>query len=213
MKFERLSEMQDLLENAVLRLNKFDVAERQLLQAIRMFFDEQDEVSIHTLSEAASQVLHDIGKKSGVFSIVRDNDQIRPESRSEWLAAIFSSRNFFKHADRDATKVHEFKAVFNDFSLLDAMNMYTTLKKRWTPETLNFMVWFGLAHPHLVRNDSDLYPVLAKLQANGNEARADNKKHFARVITALREGKLSAPNLDLSYGLPFDDASQETTSS
>ena len=37
-----------------LLLSKFDVAERQLLQAIRLFFKEEDEVSIHTLSEAAA---------------------------------------------------------------------------------------------------------------------------------------------------------------
>lgn len=185
----------------ILHLSKFEVAERQLLQAIRMFFEEEDEVSIHTLSEAAAQVLYDIGKKSGVVSIVRDNDLIRPERKSEWLAAMFRSRNFFKHAIKDATTVHEFKSVSNDFSLLDAMNMHHTLKKRWTPETLMFMVWFGLAHPHLVREDSDLLQVLENLKANGSEARSDNKQHFSKVISALRAGKLSAPNVDLSYGV------------
>ena len=40
-------------------LTKFEVAERQLLQAINMFFREDDPVSIQTLAEAANQVLHD----------------------------------------------------------------------------------------------------------------------------------------------------------
>ena len=131
----------------VLKLSKFDVAERQLLLAIRLFFSSEDDVSIHTLSEAAGQILHDIGKDAGVSSIVRDSDRIRPERMKEWLAAIFKSRNFFKHADRDKGDVHEFKPEFNDMSLLDAVNMYSTLKRRWTPETLIFLVWFGLKYP------------------------------------------------------------------
>ena len=187
---------------ATLSLSKFDVAERQLLQAIRMFFAEEDAVSIHTLSEAAGQVLHDIGKTKGVFSLVRDYERIRPERKKEWLDAIFRSRNFFKHADKDANAVREFKDVFNDFSLLDSMNMYATLKKRWTPETLMFMVWFGLAHPHLVRETADLHEVLQRLKANHDNVTAENKRHFAKLIRALRSGELSAPNVDLTYGLP-----------
>jgi hypothetical protein len=67
-------------------LSKFDVAERQLLQAIRMFFGEEDPVSIHTLAEAAAQVLNDIGEKYGARSFLRDSDIIREDKRKEWLA-------------------------------------------------------------------------------------------------------------------------------
>ncbi|APW43010.1 hypothetical protein RS694_11010 [Rhodoferax saidenbachensis] len=191
---------------ATLRLTKFDVAERQLLQSIRMFFAEEDEVSIHTLSEAAAQVLHDIGKKENVTSILRDSSRIRPERKAEWLAIVFSSRNFFKHADRDKDQIHDFKSTFNDFSLLDAVNMYATLKKRWTPETFMFMLWFGLAHPQLVQENSDFPEILERIQINYKSARPDNKKFFAEIIDALREDGTSAPNFSLSYGAPEKDA-------
>ena len=124
-----------------LQLTKFDVAERQLMQAIRLFSLQQDPVSIHTLAEAAAQVLYDIGDDYGVKSLTRDIERIRPEKTKEWLAIIHSSRNFFKHADRDKQATHEFKEIFNDMSLLDAVNMYTTIKKRWTPESFIFFVW------------------------------------------------------------------------
>ncbi|MCI0917470.1 hypothetical protein JNA64_09870 [Pseudomonas stutzeri] len=58
-------------------LTKFDAAERQLLQAIRLFFREEDAISIHTLPEAASQILYDIGKETGIKSMFRDSDRIR----------------------------------------------------------------------------------------------------------------------------------------
>jgi len=189
----------------VLRLSKFDVAERQLLLAIRLFFAEEDDVSIHTLCEAAAQVLHDIGKSSGVTSIVRDSDRIRPEHQKEWFAAIFKSRNFFKHADQDKDQVHEFKSVFNDMSLLDAVNMYASLKKCWTPETLLFLVWFGLKHPHLIKEDSDLSPVLARLSSNGYTPGPSNKAFFGRAIAALRSGAITMPNVALHMGCGQSD--------
>lgn len=185
-----------------LRLSKFDVAERQLLLAIRLFFDEEDEVSIHTLSEAAAQILHDIGKADGVFSIVRDHDRIRPEKKKEWLAAIFKSRNFFKHADKDKDEIHEFKPIFNDMSLLDAVSMYLSLKKRWTPETLLFLVWFGLKHSQLVKEDGDLIPVLARIAANGDVPMAESprKAFFGKAISVVRAGELTIPNVTLDFG-------------
>ena len=44
---------------------------------------------------------------------MRDFDIIKPEFKQQWLACLFSSRNFFKHADRDSEEVHEFKEEFN----------------------------------------------------------------------------------------------------
>jgi hypothetical protein len=185
----------------VLKLSKFDVAERQLLLAIRLFFSSEDDVSIHTLSEAAGQILHDIGKDAGVWSIVRDSDRIRPEYMKEWHAVIFKSRNFFKHADRDRDEIHEFKSVFNDMSILDAVNMYSTLKKCWTPETLIFIVWFGLEHPDLVKKDSDLDTIRMKLSVGGDSLGPTDKAFCGRAITALRSGTLTMPNITLGFGL------------
>ena len=186
--------------NSTLQLTKFDVAERQLLEAIRMFFDEKDEVSIRTLSQAAGEVLYCIGNERGVVSIVRDNDIFQPERKSEYLAAIFRSRNFFKHADRDPRSIHEFNTFLNDFSLIDAINMYKMLKKHWTPETRMFYVWFILAYPNLLRNNSEVQSVIEKFNVNSINDQSDNKQLFAQIIRSLHDGSLSLPDLDLSYG-------------
>lgn len=132
-----------------LSLTKFDVAERQLLQAIRMFFDDQDIVSIHTLAEAASQVFGDIGKEDGVRSMIRDSDRIRPEYRKEWIKVVNSARNFFKHADNDRNCIYTFKEMMNHTSILDGMLMHFRLKPGWVPETILFYLWFSLEHPEM----------------------------------------------------------------
>lgn len=107
-----------------MKLTKFDVAERQLLQSIRLLFRDEDPVSIHTLSESALQVLRDIGSEFGTTSRLRDNDLIRPDKKKEWYRALAKSRNFFKHADKDKTSIHEFDTEANIFSILDDVCRY-----------------------------------------------------------------------------------------
>jgi hypothetical protein len=48
-----------------LQISKIAAAQRQLDAAIRMFFDQEDELAIHTVAAAAFQVLRDVTKKRG----------------------------------------------------------------------------------------------------------------------------------------------------
>ena len=45
-----------------MELTRLEAAERQLRQAIRLFFGGGDEVSVHTLTGAACRVLRDLAK-------------------------------------------------------------------------------------------------------------------------------------------------------
>lgn len=91
-----------MILETVLTVNKFDVAEKQLHQAINLFFSGGDAISIHTLSEASSQVLYDISKQeSDQASLLRDTSWVKAEHKQDWLRALTKARNYFKHADRD----------------------------------------------------------------------------------------------------------------
>lgn len=188
-------------ENKILKLTKFDVAERQLFQAIKMFFNNEDEVSIHTLTEASAQIFKDIGKPLGIKSMIRDSGLIRPERKKEWLKAMSSSKNFFKHADKDPDDIHEFKSMFNDFSILDAVNMYGLLKKRRTPETLIFYCWFALAYPDLVKESTDLDEFIHRVNSRSDSPDPNDKHWFGDVIHKLRSGEFNLPNVVLTNGL------------
>lgn len=48
-----------------LQISKLAAAQRQLDAAIRMFFQREDELAIHTLTAAAFQILRDLAKKRG----------------------------------------------------------------------------------------------------------------------------------------------------
>ncbi len=181
--------------------SKFDVAERQLLQAIQMFFREEDPISIHTLAEASNQVLNDIGGKYGARSFLRDNDSIRPEKRKEWLQLIFKSRNFFKHADRDKNDIHEFKPMFNDFSLLDGINMYCTIKKKWVPEVLVFQVWFSATYPHLLTEDCEFNSMIMSGLNSTSLSLDVSKSTLSKVIEEYRKHQIKVDNVSLEFGL------------
>jgi hypothetical protein len=183
-------------------LTKFDVAERQLNQAVLMFFDEQDPVSVHTLAEAAAQVLYDIRALTGASSIGRDSDLIRPEYKKEWLALLFSSRNFFKHADRDSDATHTFKEEFNHYSLFDAVNMYLSAKKAWTPESMIYVAWFVTMYPQTVKEGTDFEAVVSRFRSGPQSLDTGDRSLFAKGIRAMRSGVMPVPGVSLDLGLP-----------
>ena len=185
-----------------LLLSKLDVAERQLNQAIRLFFDGGDPVSVHTLSEACAQVLYDIRHKFGAQSKMRDSDIIKPEVRKEWLASLFSSRNFFKHADRDSEEVHEFKEEFNHFSLLDSANMYLSAKKAWTPETIVYVQWFAITYPAMVRPQNEFSDLMNRFRGRQLYGPEEYRALCSCVITELRRTNMAIHGVQLSPGLP-----------
>lgn len=185
-----------------LLLSKFDVAERQLNQAILLFFDEGDPVSIHTLAEAASQILYDIRSDTGSVSFARDPDKIQAEYKKDWLKAIFRSRNFFKHADKDRSEVHEFKDELNHFSLFDGTIMYLTAKRAWTPESITYTAWFCASYPQFVIEGTDLDAVVTQFVSGPTKVDITNRKLFAQGIRAMRSSTMDFPRFNLSQGLP-----------
>lgn len=187
-------------DTSIFLLTKFEVAERQLNMAINLFFQEQDPVSIHTLAEAASQILYDISSDYGAKSIIRENKSIRPDRKKEWFTAIHSSRNFFKHAERDKYEIHEFKDEFNYMSILDAVNMYISIKTKWTPESLIFYSWFGIKYPHLMIKDTETYTLTNKIISGPQTPSPKNKKFFSDVIRRARGGN-ELTNVVLYSGL------------
>lgn len=190
----------------VLHLTKFDVAERQLILAIELFFQEADPVSIHTLSEAAAQILYDIGTDYGVKSMSRDYDKIRADRKKEWLGILHSSRNFFKHADRDKNEIHEFSLVFNDMSIIDAVNMYTTIKTKWVPESLIFHTWFGMKYPHLLIKEGSSYQAFTNILTDSSSPAPENKQFFSKLIRRVRIGAISVPNTVIYFGLTSNES-------
>src|SRR5688572_15404158 len=77
-------------------VTKVEVARRQIVAAIRMFFERIDPIVAHSVISAGHQILTDVGAKSRIDGLLRDRKQSR-EERARWNIAA----NFFKHADND----------------------------------------------------------------------------------------------------------------
>ena len=131
---------------------------------------------------------------------MRDYERIIPEKKRDWLAAIFKARNFFKHADKDPNGILEFRPSTNDFSLIDAVGMYGSLKRRFAPETIVFLMWFAVRYPELVAEESDLGQIVKKFAAGGITPDAEKKENFRKMIAEIRSGEIPMPNVALYAG-------------
>jgi len=182
-----------------LHLSKFDVAERQLLLAIRLFFQEEDSVAIHTLSEASSQILFDLKKDHGIQSMFRESDLIKDEHKKEWRKHLSKSKNFFKHADNDPKKIHEFNSVINHFSLIDSVNMYETIKKKWVPETLTYTVWFSSTYPNLLKKGSNFEAIYKKTIEYSEGNPTLNKSVMNDLLKKIKDEEITFPNATATF--------------
>ncbi|MDZ4064204.1 MAG: hypothetical protein U1E22_05985 [Coriobacteriia bacterium] len=119
-----------------MELTKLDVATSQLETAIRLYFDDDDPVSIHTLASAASDLIRDIGRPLGHEGLTARDwalEIIKPEYRDEVRPLFVTSQNFFKHADRDPHAVIDFNPEEPRAKLLDTCMAYQKLTLSVTP--------------------------------------------------------------------------------
>ena len=131
---------------------KLEAAKRQLDTAIKLYFKDDDPVSIHTLTAAAHQILIDLAKPEGTKSILKDQILIliKKEYQSKYLSAINEAENFFKHAEKDPGALLKFNPEQTDFLLFDAVEMYMRLSKESTQDMSIYRAWFLLKHPDFI---------------------------------------------------------------
>lgn len=147
---------------------KRDIVESQLKTAIRLFFEERDAVSIHTLIASAHQILFDIGKQKGVTSAIKATKNLRGSEVAAFLKSINYPYNFIKHADKDQDKeIHlgPLLQLTQDF-IMDAIVMFQNLYGDIPIEAKVYWHWFVSKYPQDFDNlpeDSEI----KKMQAQG----------------------------------------------
>jgi hypothetical protein len=131
-------------------VGKLEAAKRQLRTAIKLWFMEDDPVSIHTLVSAAHELIHTLFKNKGLRGMLFDNDIIKDEHRGEFAKFVKSSATFFKHARKDADAVIEFNPLRNYMLLLATTLGLRKIDK--TPIGLPeeaFLLWLGIHRPDI----------------------------------------------------------------
>jgi hypothetical protein len=131
-------------------VTKLDAVRRQLNTAIRLWFEDADPVSIHTLASAAHDILHQLFKKRGLTGLLFDADIVVPEYRREWIEAITKHYNFFKHGRKDADKTIELRPGVNEFLLIFQIRALRQMGETLTFFEQAFMQWYFINRPEFL---------------------------------------------------------------
>jgi hypothetical protein len=178
----------------VIRLTKIEAAEKQLREAIRLFAEGRDPVTVQTVVGAAHQVLTDLARKKGFGSVIKDSVYVRPEKKKEWIAIVNSAQNFFKHADLDPEAVLDFHPEFMNFLLFDAVEMYLILKKSLFWEGSVFRAWIYVNYPQFLTDQGLRRQYENFAQQLGTQV-SDFGKALETVESLVHSGRISIPGI------------------
>lgn len=130
-------------------INKIDVARRQIVEAVTLFFEERDPVVIHTIVCSAHQILVDVGKGKGICGALKNPERLSREEFKSYLRTVNAPYNFFKHADNDPEgrlNIAPIKEFTSDF-ILDAIVILQLLSNDLPLEGKVFWAWFVGSKP------------------------------------------------------------------
>lgn len=156
-------------------VTKIDVAERQLCEAVRYFFERRDPIIVHALVSAGLQVLTDLGNASGVIGLLKGKNQ-----SVKHLKSLNSAANFFKHADRDPQSRINI-APLSDLTaefLMDAVVILQRLKGNIPIEAKVFWSWFVTKHQDLFEGSGEATQSLMDIGLDPDD--------FEAIVTLLR---------------------------
>lgn len=147
-------------------IEKLEAAERQLREAIYLFFEKRDAVAIHTLTCAALGIVHDhydgLGAgKAQMFSHPK-TPFIREEFRKKIIADFREPQNFFKHADQDLKNGRNailFPSKLTEAFILEAIQGLAGLGVDITkvPEYAIFRVYWSVTYPETIPDEFKIY--------------------------------------------------------
>lgn len=133
---------------STIRVNKIEVAHRQLNAAIKMTFGGEDPIAVHTVASAGHRIIRDICESRGdITGFQRFTDWITPGQEGKFWRVVNRSANFFKHAGRDVDAIHEMDEQETDFLVVLASKWYGDLGFAQSHEMRCFAAWFAMCHP------------------------------------------------------------------
>jgi len=171
------------MEDKKERLSKVEAAERQLKEAIRLFFEKRDSVAIHTLVCSSHQVLYDLCKKRGILSLIKDSPYIKEEKRKEVHSMLNKPWNFFKHADKDGHDILDFYPDATVFDIYDCTYMYHQLQKDLFAEAQVFKLWFELKFPYMMDED---FLAAQQMKLSGMTINTEDYSLFIKLIEKVK---------------------------
>jgi hypothetical protein len=191
--------------NGTRAISKTEAASRQLCAAIRMFFDDQDAIAVHTLACAAGEIFEKLSKKERLVPSIRFVERTKPKG-IDARHSLGRARNFFKHADTDADAVLEFSDAMNDLVvLLASLDAAQVLKDGRPVEIDAYISWYFTIYLSEAEADGEAgcwqrqdqlgdRKVYQAMQGIRSRSRREQKRFAGRLLAALDEAaKASDP--------------------
>jgi hypothetical protein len=140
------------MEENKIQVTKLESARRQLETAIKLFFAGGDFVSIHALSYAAYGITRDLCDHSNnpTFFDRWIGDRFDKTRRDDFFKQVSEAAGFFKHADREPTKILEYTLNQYELFLIIAVFQYEALTSELTLPMGVFKIWFMKNRPGLL---------------------------------------------------------------
>lgn len=146
-------------------VSKLDAARRQLATAIELWFYDKDQVSIHTLSFAAYEIIHDVSRKKGrKQTLIFDTPFVKKQYRGSWSAAVKRTANFLKHGDHDPDGKIEFRPILSELFIIFAINGLETMSISLNEHEWSFFCWFWFNRSEMITQEgrdklAELFPI------------------------------------------------------
>lgn len=143
-------------------VQKIEAAKCQLNTAIKLWFANADQISVHTLACAAYQIIHDINIEKKGAELLLDSSVINKEFRKEYINEMRKAMRFFKHAnnDPDPNGIVDFAPAITDLFILFAIIGLERFGEHRSKMTTAFVLFYAINNPHLVAKEfSDRFKV------------------------------------------------------
>jgi len=162
------------------RIDKREVARRQLSAAIWMFYSDLDAVSIFTLAANSWEIIDSLCEKAGIESLNKETREHIPNDKDLKRDYINPARNFFKHADRDPDATVDFSETDNDAVIFSAVENYIRLYNQSPVEFQVYQLWFLAINHEKVATDA-LFNVLSQADTVFPNIRAISRQEQKRM--------------------------------
>lgn len=136
--------------NKAVKITKLDAAKRQLQTAVRLYFNDEDPISICTLTRAAHEIISVLNEKHGKSTMIMSDKLIVDKYKEEFRKIMNAPKNFFKHADKDPAGILDFNPEENEFFLLDGCENYEILTGEKVPHFIIYRNWFYAKYPEVI---------------------------------------------------------------
>ena len=174
-----------------------EIARAQLLTSVRLFFEDKDPISTHTLAGAASEILEYLCISQGekpFRTYAKDANPNLTDKEYSKIANLF--KNAFKHVgDTDKRRqMHQiatknFDDTQNDALLYTCIFDYMLANKKMPIEFQVFQAWFCQAHPDKVSEDFSNLPSPLAFNNLSMLSRYMQKQVAIEVINELRKNE------------------------